>query len=55
MSKITVTTDPTPDRATSVLLDESVNSLHLRQGEHAAQLVERLGWAITDAEDAQRT
>jgi hypothetical protein len=55
MPNITVTTDPTPDRAASVLLEESVNSLHLRHDEHAAQLVARLGWAITDAEDAQPT
>ena len=54
MAKIIVTTDPTPHRGTSVLLDESVSSQHLRHEEHAAQrLIERLGWAITDAEDAQ--
>ncbi|MDE3070105.1 MAG: hypothetical protein KGJ43_05195 [Acidobacteriota bacterium] len=52
MAKITVTTDPTPDRTASVLLDESVSPLHLGRDEHAAQLVERIGWAIADSEDA---
>jgi hypothetical protein len=53
MAKIIVTTDPTPECAASVLLDENVYSPHLRHDHHAAQLIERLGWAITDAEDAQ--
>ncbi len=50
MAKITVTTDATTHRGTLVLLDESVHSTHLSHDDHAAQLIERLGWAITDAE-----
>jgi hypothetical protein len=53
MPRITVTTDATPQRAPSVLLEESVHSPHLRHDDHAEQLIQRLGWAITDAEDAQ--
>jgi hypothetical protein len=55
MPRIIVTTDPSqlPDEA-PVLLDESVHSVHLSTGHAAAQLVERLAWAISDAEDAER-
>ena len=54
MARIIVTTDPTTDSAAPVLLDESVYSIHLDNDHNAAQLVERLGWAITDAEKIQR-
>lgn len=37
-----------------VLLDESVYSIHLDNDHNAAQLVERIGWAIAEAEHAQR-
>jgi len=55
MPRVIVTTDPSqlPDEA-PVLLDESVHSVHLSTGHAAAQLVERLAWAISDAEDAER-
>jgi hypothetical protein len=55
MPRIIVTTDPSqlPDDA-PVLLDERVHSVHLSSGHAAAQLVERLAWAISDAEDAER-
>ena len=36
-----------------VLLDEHVHSVHLSSGHAAAQLVERLAWAISDAEQAE--
>jgi hypothetical protein len=54
MPRIIVTTDPSelPHDA-RVLLDESVQSVHLSTGHAAAQLVERLAWAISDAEDAE--
>ena len=52
MPRITVTTDrragaPLP----SVLLDERVHSVHVSSRHGAAQLIERLMWAIMDAED----
>jgi hypothetical protein len=37
-----------------VLLNEHVGSEHLSDDHSAAQLVERLRWAVTDAEDAER-
>ncbi|HTQ67058.1 MAG TPA: hypothetical protein VMI13_00055 [Solirubrobacteraceae bacterium] len=54
MARVIVTTDPTPDRAAPVLMDESVYSIHLDNEHNSSQLVERLGWAIRDAEDTQR-
>jgi hypothetical protein len=54
MARIIVTTDPTTQHAAPVLLDECVYSIHLDNDHNAAQLIERLGWAITDAENTQR-
>ncbi|HEY4427460.1 MAG TPA: hypothetical protein VGN08_04580 [Solirubrobacteraceae bacterium] len=54
MPRIIVTSDPSPlPDDTSILLDESVRSVHLSTGHAAAQLVERLAWAISDAEDLE--
>jgi hypothetical protein len=54
MARIIVTTDPTTDHAAPVLLDESVYSVHPDNDHNSAQLIERVGWAITDAEKIQR-
>jgi hypothetical protein len=54
MARIIVTTDPIHNQAAPVLLDESVYSIHLNNDHNAAQLIERLGWAINDAENTQR-
>ncbi|HSZ13569.1 MAG TPA: hypothetical protein VK790_06000 [Solirubrobacteraceae bacterium] len=56
MPRIIVTTDPVssqPPGETPVLLEEHVHSVHLSSGHAAAQLVERLAWAISDAEHAE--
>jgi hypothetical protein len=57
MPRIIVTTDPSdlaPLRTdTPVLFDEEVHSVHLSTGHAATQLVERLAWAISDAEAAE--
>jgi hypothetical protein len=55
MARIIVTTDPTDNRLAPVLLDESVYSIHLDNEHNASQLIERVGWAISDAENVQRT
>jgi hypothetical protein len=55
MARIIVTADPTQRDDAPVLLEESVSSVHLSTDHGAAQLVERLAWAISDAEDAERT
>ncbi|HME01605.1 MAG TPA: hypothetical protein VKG38_01060 [Solirubrobacteraceae bacterium] len=54
MPRIIVTTD-TPERSDehAVLLDEGVRSVHLSTGHAAAQLIERIAWAISDAENAE--
>ncbi len=60
MARIIVTTDdvghrgPTTRGESPVLLDERVNSIHLGDGHAAEQLIERLAWAVTDAEAAER-
>jgi hypothetical protein len=53
MARIIVTADPTQADDPPVLFEESVSSVHLSTGHAAAQLVERLAWAIADAEDAE--
>ncbi|HTB71553.1 MAG TPA: hypothetical protein VK707_11265 [Solirubrobacteraceae bacterium] len=55
MPRIIVTTDPIDERDAPVLLDESVHSLHLSDDHAAEQLIERLAWAVNDAEDRQRS
>lgn len=55
MARIIVTTEHDERPEAPVLLDERVCPEHLSDGHSAAQLIERLGWAIDDAEDAQRT
>ncbi len=52
MPRVIVMTDPQDDAA--VLLDERVHSVHLNDEHSAAQLIQRLGWAVGDAEDAER-
>lgn len=56
MPRIIVTTAP-PRLAhgPEVLFDEEVLSVHLGSQHAAMQLVERLTWAVCDAEDAERT
>jgi hypothetical protein len=55
--RITVTAEPAvhprADKA-PVLLDEHVVSLHLSNDHAAEQLIERLAWAISDAEELER-
>jgi hypothetical protein len=61
MPRIIVTTDPIdrPEEAgrkgeEPVLLDERVYSLHLSDEHAAEQLIQRLAWAVSDAESTQR-
>jgi hypothetical protein len=54
MPRVIVTTAQSqfPD-ATSLLLDEEVHSVHLSTGHAAAQLAERIAWAVGDAERSE--
>ncbi len=54
MARIVVTADSTDRRKGPVVLDERVLSIHLSDGHAADQLVERLGWAISDAEELEQ-
>ncbi len=60
MARIIVTTDPLDQYESSmpvdtpVLLDENVCSVHFSTQHAAKQLIERIAWAVTDAEDAER-
>lgn len=54
MPRIIVTTDPSQRRDDApVLLDEYVYSVHLSSDLATAQLVERIAWAVSDAEHAE--
>ena len=51
MPRVVVTTEPTgesPERA--VLLDERIAPSDLATDHFAAQLIERIGWALVDAD-----
>ncbi len=51
MARIIVTTGDThiPD-GVGITLDEDVRTVHLSTGHAASQLVERISWAVRDAE-----
>jgi hypothetical protein len=54
MPRIIITTDShQPAGETLVLLDERIHSVHLSTGHASSQLVERLAWAVSDAEDVE--
>ena len=55
MPRVIVITDRSeqPRHGSDVLLDEAVHSVHLASNHSALQFVERLGWAISDAEDRE--
>ena len=54
MPRIIVTTEQSKRPEPPVLLDESVYPEHLHDDHAAAQLIERIGWAVTDANDVER-
>jgi hypothetical protein len=53
MPRILVVASQPRDSDKPVLLDEWVAPLHLSDGHAAEQLVERLGWALADAEELE--
>jgi hypothetical protein len=54
MPRIIVMSDPSIEREGAVTLDERVTSANLRSGHDSAQLIERVGWAVHDADEAER-
>lgn len=55
MPRVLVTTQRDEPPSASVLLDESVLPAHLEDDHAAAQLIERIAWAVSDAADAEST
>ena len=55
MPRIIVQTEATEDQSGAVLLEERVSATHLETDHSCAQLIERLGWAVLDAEDVERS
>jgi hypothetical protein len=53
MPKILVISTPTTEHDNTVTLEEVVEPEHFESPHHAAQLIERVGWAVTDAKDAE--
>ena len=53
MPTIIVMSNPTVENDSTVTLWEDVQPTHLASDHHAAQLTERLGWAVTDAREAE--
>ncbi len=53
MPRVIVTTNLPPAGQAPVLLDEHVSTVHLSSEHSAAQLIERLTWAVRDAEEAE--
>jgi hypothetical protein len=54
MAQIIVTADRTDDRGEGpILLRERVNVADFESDHFAAQLVERLGWAVSDAYEVE--
>jgi hypothetical protein len=54
MPRILVMSEPSERSEAPVLLNEAVRPEHLLDEHAAAQLIERIGWAVTDASDIER-
>jgi len=54
MPRIIVMSEPSTAHQGAITLDERVASADLRRGYQSAQLIERLGWAVHDADEAER-
>ncbi len=53
MPRVIITTNLPPSGDPDVLLDEHISTVHLSSDHAAGQLIERLSWAIRDAESAE--
>jgi hypothetical protein len=50
---IIVLSDQTANQDSAVVLSENVQPEHMASDHHAAQLIERVGWAVSDAKAAE--
>ncbi|MGZ5357175.1 MAG: hypothetical protein ACXWE8_12595 [Solirubrobacterales bacterium] len=53
MPEIIVRSKGSTEQGTNVILHEDVQPEHLASDHHAAQLIERVGWAVNQAKDAE--
>jgi hypothetical protein len=53
MPRIIVMSDQSTEGAGTITLDERVAAADLHTEHHSAQLIERVGWAVHDADDAE--
>jgi hypothetical protein len=53
MPTIIVKSNASAEQEGAVLLQEDVRPEHLADEHHAAQLIERVGWAVSDASYAE--
>jgi hypothetical protein len=53
MPRVVVTAEHAERGIAPVLLDEQVHAVHLSTEHSAKQFIDRLGWAITDAESVE--
>jgi hypothetical protein len=54
MPRIIVMSESSSEHEGAITLDERVASADMRSGHHSAQLIERVGWAVHDADDAEQ-
>jgi hypothetical protein len=55
MPEIIVKSNASTEQDSTVTLSEDVQPEHLTSQHHAEQLIERVGWAVTEAKDAEET
>lgn len=53
MPTIIVLSNPSADQDSTVVLSENIQPEHMASKHHATQLIERVGWAVTDAKDVE--
>jgi hypothetical protein len=53
MPTIIVLSNQSADGDSAVVFSENIQPEHLADHHHAAQLIERVGWAVTDAKEAE--
>ena len=53
MPRILVATEPTEKPDAGVMLDEHIATSDLASDHFAAQLIQRIGWALVDAENTE--
>jgi hypothetical protein len=54
MPRIIVMSEPDTEGERETTLDERVASAHLGDASQSAQLIERVGWAVHDADEVER-